>query len=226
MKSQNPVVNFKTLICGFILFYFFLPAVFGQDSPRFQQEINNLIAGDSVVNKENIILFTGSSSIRVWNDIRERFPKHNVLNRGFGGSQMKDLVSFVDQLIVPYHPRQIFIYEGDNDIGAGKNPEEVLKDANQLLLLIRKNIPQEVEVLFISPKPSTARWGLKEKYQDYNQLLNAWTKTKENVIFIDVWNPMLDKSGNVMKDLFVGDGLHMNKKGYDIWAEVIGPYIK
>ena len=197
-----------------------------QELSRFEAEVDNLIKGDSAISKKKIILFTGSSSIRVWTSLKTDFPKYNVLNRGFGGSEMADLVNLVDKLIVPYHPKQIFIYEGDNDIGVGKSPEEILTQADKLLLLIREKLPKKTQVLFISPKPSLLRWHLKDKYLDYNNKLEAWTKQYKNVRFIDVWTPMLDADGNVMKDLFVGDGLHMNTKGYEIWAKVIGRYLK
>ena len=125
-----------------------------------------------------------------------------------------------------YNPKQIFIYEGDNDISAGKCPDEILKEADELLSLIRKKLSWKVEVVLISPKPSLVRWQLKDKYLDYNRKLKEWSKQQKNVTFIDVWTPMLDAEGNVMKDLFIEDGLHMNRNGYDIWARVIGEYIK
>lgn len=210
----------------FIFTLLFISPLWAQETSRFQAEVDKLVAGDSAIDKKNIILFTGSSSIRVWNDLKTDFPKHNVLNRGFGGSQMTDMVNYADQLIVPYHPKQIFIYEGDNDIGAGKSPEEILVKADKLLLLIREKLPRKTNVLFISPKPSLLRWQLKDKYLDYNTKLEAWTKKQKNVTYIDVWTPMLDAEGNVLKDLFVEDGLHMNRKGYEIWARVIDKYIR
>ena len=209
-----------------VLLLLFVGPLKAQEISRFQAEVDKLIAGDSAIDKKNVILFTGSSSIRVWNDLKTDFPKYNVLNRGFGGSQMTDMVIHAEELILRYHPKQIFIYEGDNDINAGKSPDEILKEADKLLSLIRKKLPRKVEVVFISPKPSLIRWQLKDKYLDYNRKLEEWTKQRKNVTFIDVWTPMLDAEGNVMKDLFIEDGLHMNRTGYEIWAKVIGLYIK
>ena len=214
----------KTLI--FIFTLLFISPMWAQEVSRFQVEVDKLVAGDSAIEKKNIILFTGSSSIRVWNNLKTDFPKHNVLNRGFGGSQMADLVVHADKLILPYHPKQIFIYEGDNDIGAGKSSEKILREAEKLLAVIRKGLPKKVQVVFISPKPSILRWQLKDRYLDYNTKLEAWTKKQKNVTYIDVWTPMLDADGNVLRDLFVEDGLHMNRKGYEIWARVIRPYLK
>jgi lysophospholipase L1-like esterase len=197
-----------------------------QQARPFDKEVADLVAQDSAINKKKIILFTGSSSVRFWKDVPGYFPKHNVLNRGFGGSTMADLLYYTDKLIVRYKPKKIFIYEGDNDLAGKRTPEEILASADSILLLIRSKVSKRVPVLFISAKPSVARWNMKEQYLEYNQKLKAWAATTKRVEYIDVWTPMLDASGEVQKDIFIGDGLHMNKKGYDIWGRVIKPYIR
>jgi lysophospholipase L1-like esterase len=199
--------------------------VYAQEPRPFTNEVNELVAGDTAVNKKKIILFTGSSSIRMWKDLKAYFPDHNVLNRGFGGSQMKDLLYFVDKLIVPYKPKMIFIYEGDNDLASKKTPDEIIATADSILNLIRSKVSKKVKVAFIAAKPSIARWEIKDRYIEFNSKLKAWTATKKNVLFVDVWTPMLDTNGEVQKDLFIGDGLHMNKKGYDIWAREVAKYM-
>jgi lysophospholipase L1-like esterase len=201
-------------------------SVLAQDPLRFQEEVNQMIAADTGVIKKNIVLFTGSSSIRLWAGLEKDFPNANILKRGFGGSEMSDLVFFADKLIVPYRPKQIFIYEGDNDIANGKSPDEILKHTEQLLATVRAKLPIKTKVYFISPKPSLSRWALKEQYEAFNKKLKSWCGQKKNVTFVDVWTPMLAADGNVMKDLFVEEGLHMNPKGYAIWATVVGVYLK
>lgn len=197
-----------------------------RDPARFKDEIDALVANDNSINKKDLILFTGSSSIRLWPDLKTSFAGKNVLNRGFGGSEMSDLVYFFKQLILPYNAKQIFIYEGDNDTNAGKTPAQILADADRIIELIRAQVSSNVEVLFISAKPSLARAELKEQYLKFNAALKSWTEKQKNVKFIDVWNPMMDKGGNVQPDLFVEDDLHMNAKGYAIWKKVIGSYLK
>jgi lysophospholipase L1-like esterase len=197
-----------------------------KDPARFKDEIASLTMNDKTVNKKNLILFTGSSSIRVWEDLQTCFPKKNVLNRGFGGSEMSDLAYYFDRLILPYQPKQIFIYEGDNDVNAGKKPEQILASATLILNKIRSEVSPTVEVLFISAKPSVARGQLKEKYTIFNQQLKNWAEKQKNVKFIDVWTPMMGKDGNVLPDLFLEDKLHMNEKGYAIWKKVIEPFIQ
>jgi lysophospholipase L1-like esterase len=204
-------------LCGFSLL--------AQNPQRFQGEIDKYAKEAASVNNKKLALFTGSSSIRIWDDMAERFPKKNVVNRGFGGSSMSDLLYYTDELIFKYSPSKIFIYEGDNDIASGKTPEQILTDAKTILAQIREKLPKKVKVYFISAKPSVSRWNLKDKYVDFNKQLEAWTKTEANVDYIDVWTPMLQPNGEVMNDIFREDNLHMVSKGYDIWEKVIGRYL-
>lgn len=209
------------------LLLLFLPvATLAQEHSGFEKEVSELVAADSAINRTDIILFTGSSSIRLWKDLNVYYPDKNVLNRGFGGSEMTDLIRFADKLILQYRPKQIFIYEGDNDLNAGKSPEAVLSSAEDLLKLIRKQLRKKTPVYFITPKPSIARWALKEKYLKYRQMLKAWCAKNKNVIFVDMWAPLTDQNGNVIQDIFIEDGLHLNKRGYDIWSAVISKYLK
>lgn len=216
MKHQILVLLFVPL--------FFIHSV-AQDPLRFEKEVNDLVKGDTLVNRKKLILFTGSSSIRFYADLKKDFPKKNVLNRGFGGSEMSDLLHYAQPLILNYQPDRIFIYEGDNDINSGKSPEEILATAEQLLSLLRSQLSLKVKIVFISAKPSVARWHLKSQYETFNRQLQAWTSTKKNVFFADVWTSMLKSNGEVRTDLFIEDNLHMNRKGYEIWKAVIEKYM-
>ncbi|MBT1688420.1 GDSL-type esterase/lipase family protein [Dawidia soli] len=202
--------------------------VVAQDPRRFEAEVTNLVAGDTAVKKKNLILFTGSSSFRLWRpDLASSFPDKNVLNRGFGGSQMSDLIYYFDKLILPYHAKQIFIYEGDNDLASGKTPEEIIRQADSLLYLIRKKVSRRVNVVFLAAKPSLARWNQHETYRTFNGMLKAWAEKHKHVIYADIWTPMIDPAtGKVKDDLFIEDGLHMKANGYEIWTRVLKPYMK
>ena len=138
---------------------------------------------------------------------------------------MADLLYYVDKIILQFKPKQIFIYEGDNDIIAGRSTERILAAADTILARIRQELPQ-AEVVFISPKPSVSRWHLKTKYEAFNKQLQKWIKTKKNVRYADVWTPMLKKNGEVRDDLFLADKLHMNEKGYAIWTAQLKKYLK
>ncbi|MCW5911808.1 MAG: G-D-S-L family lipolytic protein [Cyclobacteriaceae bacterium] len=205
------------------VFIFLSLALAGQDPLRFEKEVNDLIVADSAVNQKRLILFTGSSSVRLWHNLEESFPQHNVLNRGFGGSEMSDLVYYASQLILKHKPGLIFIYEGDNDINAGRSTEQILANADLLVKRIRAKMPK-AKIVFISPKPSGSRWHLKAQYEDFNAQLKQWTKSQKRIYFADVWSPMLDASGNLLPGLFLEDDLHMNEKGYAIWTKVLNQF--
>jgi lysophospholipase L1-like esterase len=147
------------------------------------------------------------------------------VNFGFGGSHFSDLIYYYEELIPKYKPDYLFIYEGDNDIASGKKPGEILEEAKLLIDRIQQDLP-ETKVVLISPKPSVARWNLHKNYEKLNKKLERLTKKTDNVEFADVWSAMLDENGKVFSDVFLDDNLHMNKKGYDIWGEVIGEFLK
>lgn len=196
-----------------------------QNAIRFKGEIEELTRNDKSLNKKDLILFTGSSSIKMWKNLKADFPKYNVLNRGFGGSQTSDLIYYFDKLVLPYNPKKIFIYEGDNDIAVGKSTEQILAGMDSVISLIRQKISPSVPVYIISPKPSISRWHLRDKYIEFNTRMSEFASTKDEVYFVDVWTPALDTDGTVLKDIFIKDGLHMNAKGYQIWVKVLRKYL-
>lgn len=199
-------------------------SLMAQDPLRFEKEVGDLVAADTAVNTKRLILFTGSSSIRMWHNLAESFPGKNVLNRGFGGSEMSDMLYYTPQLILKHKPELVFIYEGDNDIAAGRTTDQILTQADSLVKVIRAALPK-TRIVFISPKPSGARWHLKEKYEDLNSRLAQFTKLHKRVYFADVWSPMLDATGNLLPGLFLEDNLHMNEKGYVIWTKVLNQFL-
>lgn len=170
------------------------------------------------------IVFTGSSSIRFWNDLQERFPDHQVLNTGFGGSQFSDLALYLDDLILAYTPTKVFIYEGDNDISAKKRLRDILNTSEKIIQTLQERKP-DMDIVLISPKPSISRWKLRGKYRRLNRKLARLASKTEGVEFVDVWYPMLEKR-KLKQDIFIEDGLHMNSKGYDIWYDVIKNYVE
>jgi len=195
------------------------------DPTRFADQVAELAKAAKNVDTENLILFTGSSSVRMWKDLDERYPDKNILNHGFGGSVMNDLNYFLEPLVLNYMPSQVFIYEGDNDMSSQIPAEDVLVTAKEIVAAIHAKFPK-TEIVFISPKPSIARWDLQSSYLQMNNLLKTYAEKHALIKYADVWSAMLDSNGVVFQDIFLEDDLHMNEKGYDLWAEVIGPMLK
>jgi len=204
----------------------FIVNVNSQDEEKWRKDVENITTRDTVYFEdiEGTLILTGSSSARLWKNSSRVFPDHTVLNNGFGGSQMHELLYFLEDLVLKYKPTKVLIYEGDNDISAGKTSAEIMTTTKEVVHTLKNEIPQ-VEIYFISPKPSLARWTLKEKYIDLNAKLKTYCELTSKVTFIDVWTPMLNEEGSPIEDIFIEDGLHMNEKGYRIWSDTVGPIV-
>jgi lysophospholipase L1-like esterase len=171
------------------------------------------------------VVFTGSSSVRMWATLVADFPGVPVLNRGFGGSQLRDAVHFADEVAVRYRPRGILLYAGDNDLHAARTPQQVLHDFRAFVARVRRDLPS-VPIAFIAIKPSPARADLLGVQREANALVRAEAARLRGVDYIDVFTPMLDARGQPREDLFLADRLHMNAEGYALWRRVVGPYVR
>ncbi len=173
---------------------------------------------------KNEILFVGSSSIRLWK-LKDSFPDLQVINRGFGGSQIADSVHFAERLVIKHEPRIIVFYAGDNDLAAGKSPEQVTADFKSFVDVVRPKLPT-TQIHFIAIKPSLQRWKNVEKVRAANGLIRDYIIQTPNVCYIDVFHPMLGEDGKPKPELFVKDGLHMTPEGYKIWANELLPFLR
>ncbi len=174
----------------------------------------------------NAILFVGSSSFTKWTDVSSYFPGYNIINRGFGGSTLPDVIRYANDIIIPYHPKQVVIYCGDNDLAASDtiSADTVFERFKTLFELIRTGLPGE-NILYVSIKPSPSRARLKEKMEQANLLIKTYISLQQHAAFADVYHKMLNPDGSTMTNIFLEDSLHMNAKGYTIWQKVITPYL-
>jgi lysophospholipase L1-like esterase len=170
------------------------------------------------------IVFLGSSSIRLW-ETAKAFPDVPIINRGFGGSQISDSVQFAERIAVPYAPRLVVFYAGDNDLASGKPPERILADFQALVKMIHEPLPK-TRIAFIAIKPSPARWKQYERQTQANALIDEFVKSDGRLIYIDVVRPMLGDDGQPRADLFQKDGLHLNAEGYRLWNGIVKPHLE
>lgn len=168
--------------------------------------------------------FVGSSSIRMWK-LDESFPKFKTINRGFGGSEIADSIHFADRIILKHQPAVILLYAGDNDISRGKSAETVTADFPKFVSVVRKELPK-VEIAFIAIKPSIKCWALADEIQEANKAVAAICKEDDRLIYIDIFKPMIGQDGKPRPELFLKDGLHLNKEGYRLWASIVRPLLK
>src|SRR6056297_133976 len=203
----------------YIIYIFLLSGIltYGQVGAPFSDEVGAITKKyDSLwdSSRESIV-FTGSSSVRMWRTLKQSFPENQILNTGFGGSQASDLLFYLEPLVLRFKPKKVFIYEGDNDLWAKKKPREIIVTTNKIIQEIHK-INATTKIVLIAAKPSISRWRLRGKYRRLNRKFRKMSQNHPMLYYADVWSPMLN--GRKLKtDLFIEDGLHMNQKGYDLW---------
>ncbi len=173
---------------------------------------------------QHAALFVGSSSIRGW-DLDRWFPDLETINRGFGGSHLADAYHFADRIIIPYNPRVIVLYAGDNDIAAGLSPEQVYDHFRLLIEQIHTRLPH-TPVVFLAIKPSTARWSLYPKMRAANELIRERCRHDGRLIYVDLESAMLNDAGEPRTELLAGDGLHLSDAGYAAWTELVRTHVQ
>jgi lysophospholipase L1-like esterase len=194
--------------------------------PPFWNEIAEFKHQDSLQHPPSgAILFVGSSSFRKWSNVQSCFPGYPIINRGFGGSSFPDLIRYAGDIIFPYHPRQIVIYCGDNDLVSDSvTATMVYNRFVRLYNLIRSRL-KDVDIVYVSIKPSPSRQKLMPKMEETNDMIRNFMASYSHATFVDVYHAMLTPQGLPMDDLFIGDKLHMNEKGYKIWQQILLPYL-
>jgi len=211
---------FCLLVCSLSLTTFAQQPPFWDEIAVFQH-IDSIIPPPS-----NPIVFTGSSSFRKWTGVRAAFPGYPIINRGFGGSTFPDVIRYADEVIFKYHPRQVVLYCGDNDLASSDTvtAQVVFRRFTQLFRLIRSKLPQ-TDILYVSIKPSPSRENLMPRMVEANKLIRAFISRQKHAAFADVYHKMLTPDGKPIEDIFEADKLHMNAKGYEIWQKVLLPYL-
>ena len=209
-------------VCGVGIYYWTIkkPAMFERQIAAFEK------ADQLNPPKPGVIVFTGSSSIRFWDTLAADMQPLDTINRGFGGSQIYQVNQYASRIVLPYRPRAVVLYAGDNDLSwpASKSPEQVFGDFRQFVEIIHTKLP-ETWIYYISIKPSIRRWSNWAKCQETNVLIADYIRTQPRVQFIDVDRAMLDAQGKPRKELFRWDGLHMNAEGYAVWTSIIKPVL-
>lgn len=214
------------------LLLFLTTSLFAQDKPaadpyaKWEKEIAGIEkkASEQPPTKGGIV-FVGSSSIRLW-DLNKSFPDLPVQNSGFGGSHLADSVHFAPRIVLPYEPKIVVLYAGDNDLHSGKTPERIAADFADFEKVIHDKLP-ETKIIYIAVKPSIARWKNIENVRATNKLIAAQcAKDEQRLTFFDIDPLMLGANGEPDPALFVNDGLHLSPAGYAKWNEKLLPLLK
>ncbi|QCR22470.1 GDSL-type esterase/lipase family protein [Pontibacter sp. SGAir0037] len=188
----------------------------------YEEEIQRLEKERAELSYSPSTLFYGSSSIRLWETLEKDFKEYIPVNLGFGGSTLAGCVWFFERAVAPFNPDTLVLYAGDNDLGDGRNPEEVFIFFQQFVARTRQRFGDQLPCYFVSLKPSPSRNHLLESFRYTNRLIESEImRLHHNWKFINVFDPMLDIYGNPQHMYYESDGLHMNSKGYELWTKII-----
>jgi len=193
----------------------------------FVSEIKAFRKADSIAQPpKNAILLIGSSSFTKWKDVQEYFPEHTLLNRGFGGSSLTDVIYYANDVVLKYQPKQILIYCGENDIaGSSLVTADTVFERFKILYGIIRSKFKKIPVAFISMKPSPSREKYLVTMQKANEQIKSFIEKQKRAAYIDVYHSMFDADGKILANIFLSDKLHMNAAGYKIWQGIIAPYL-
>ncbi len=172
----------------------------------------------------NPIVFYGSSSIRLWTSLADDFPTLKPINLGFGGSTLAACVWFFERLVVPYRPRRLVVYAGDNDLGDGQQPDHVVGSFRALVHKIVIHLGS-IPVTFMSIKPSPARLGLFNAIVQTNETIRYTIAERDGFSYVDIFHPMLDDARRPRPELYAEDGLHLSAAGYRVWTQVLSAHL-
>jgi lysophospholipase L1-like esterase len=217
----------KTVKCFFICLVILSAQHLFAQQPAFYDEIQAFKKQDSIKPPpQHAILFVGSSSFRKWTDVQSYFPNYTIINRGFGGSSLPDVIRYADDIIFPYHAKEIVIYCGENDFAGDDNPssQTVVDRFKKLYGMIRAKM-KTVPVVYVSIKPSPSRRKYWTKMIEANKEIKSYIATQQHASFVDVFDLMLNENNQPKPEIFESDSLHMNAKGYAIWQKAIQPYL-
>ena len=200
-------------------------AVATVQEPPFEGEIKAFERADAAkMPPPGAILFTGSSSIRLWSTLAQDFPNHVVLNRGFGGSEVGDSVRLADRTVLPYKPKAVVFFAGTNDLANGKTPEKVAADYRAFVEKVRATMP-DLPIAYIAITPAPSRWNNIANVRLANAYVKAYSESVPGLRFIDTYPRMVNAIGGPRVELFGPDNLHMNPTGYALWREIVGPVV-
>lgn len=220
----------RLAICRFsVVLALLMPAFPGASAQTnaFQREWTKFQEGDkSHPPPSGAILAIGSSSLRLWSTLQRDLAPLPMVNRAFGGSKTRDTVEAVPHLVIPYRPRVILYYCGDNDLSKPEvDPAVAVHGFKAFVAAVRQELPQ-VRIVYLSIKPSPSRILSWPNARKANAEIRDWSARQWGITFVDVGSPLLGADGEPDPKFFGKDRLHLSALGYEEWAKKVKPVLR
>ena len=194
-------------------------------APGYRDEIKKIKEKTlKIKSKRNLVVFYGSSSIRLWDNIENHFNKFNILNFGFGGAFIQDCINHFENLFDNIDPKVIILYVGGNDLSLGYSENKINKLFKSLLSQIRIKFPN-CFIFSISIKPSKHRIDKMNSIKILNNMMKNELENISNTAFINIFDKFIDDKGQIINEYFLIDRLHLSKSGYDIWKNEVKKFL-
>ena len=228
----------KRTVKGIALFFGFLVLVLSWPAWQVYEELQKAGSEDPLVWEDAIlalesntsslvsdgqrVVFVGSSSIRLWDSLLDDMSPIRVIQHGFGGAKLNDIVHYAQRLVNAWQPSAVVVFAGTNDIapGATKPPEQLLASYQEFVAIVRADQPA-VPIFYIGITPSPLRWTVWPIAQATNALIQQWSESELNLHFIDTSGSLMGSNGEPDPDNYSFDGLHLSEQGYGVWREII-----
>jgi len=177
------------------------------------------------------VLLYGSSFFANWGYERAKKQwfmasegKLDVVNHGFGGATVEELLYHYNRLVLPYTPSAAVFRTGHNDVWI-YSPQDAFFLTQRLFDWFQNDflgIPLIALKAFDHPSALPRN---REALHRYNEMLDALSQTEPAIHTVDL-NPFFyDAEGN-FRDVFCEDGLHLTDSGYEQMAAYLVPKIE
>ena len=194
-----------------------------QNANKFESEIAAFEKLDKTEKySDQSVLFVGSSSIRLWNTLKEDMAPYPVIQRGFGGSNSPAVLQYIKRIAYPHRFRAVVIFIA-NDITGSPNdltPQASAGNFREIVRTIRVKYRKQ-PIFIVEITPCVSRWKYWPQIQQDNALLKSFCQKKDHLYFIETAGSYLNEKGEPRDELFREDHLHLNSEGYKIWGKLI-----
>ncbi len=224
LKKYSPL-KIQTILL--VLFLFSASCMAQKPKFKINGKYENEIATFEQLDKtekyaDNAILFTGSSSIRLWSTLKEDIAPYEFIQRGFGGSKSPEVAYYLKRIVYPHNFSAVVLFVANDLSGSPTDltPKESLKTFREIVKTIRAKYKKQ-PVFIIEITPSQSRWKSWPQIQQTNALLKSYCEKGKNLYFIETAQSYLNEKGEPRNELFRDDHLHLNREGYRIWGKLV-----